>query len=244
MTILEDFYTLMDRLDCGLQGGRILSEAHGRQQWPDKGVYFIFDPHEPRGDGSGRPRCVRIGTHAVSRESSTSLWDRLRQHRGNMDGSGGNHRGSIFRLHTGMALISRNPDQWQMPAWGRGNNAPTDIRQAERPLEQEVSRYIGRLKVLWLNVPDRAGKESMRAYFERNSIGLLATQGTVRDTPSSDWLGLQSPRKEIRESGVWNLGFLTWPVDKDLVKMFDTQIDLTIETLKAQSSWSLAWPMR
>jgi len=49
--------------------------------WPDRGVYFFFASDERRNAGD-QLRITRIGTHAVSEGSSTSLWNRLRTHRG------------------------------------------------------------------------------------------------------------------------------------------------------------------
>jgi hypothetical protein len=75
--------------------------------WPDRGIYFFFHPDETR-ESSDQLRVTRIGTHAVSEGSSTSLWDRLRTHRGAQRGTyegGGNHRGSVFRKRVGEALI-------------------------------------------------------------------------------------------------------------------------------------------
>jgi hypothetical protein len=46
--------------------------------------------------GSGL-RCVRVGTHAINKNSKTKLWNRLSQHQGTIRGKnpgGGNHRGS------------------------------------------------------------------------------------------------------------------------------------------------------
>jgi len=101
------------------------------------------------------PRIVRVGTHAVSSGSKTTLWGRLRAHKGNNDGRG-NHRGSIFRLHAGMALMAKDP-QLMFPTWGRGSSAPKKMREAEVPLEKLVSAYIGRMTVIWIDVDDGPG---------------------------------------------------------------------------------------
>jgi hypothetical protein len=54
---------------------------------------------------------------------------------------GGNHRGSIFRLLVGAALIRR--DGQKFPTWGNGDSAEMAVRDRERALEREVSRVIG-----------------------------------------------------------------------------------------------------
>ena len=102
------------------------------------------------GSGDGR-RVVRIGTHALTEGSRSTLWGRLSQHRGT-EGGGGNHRGSIFRLLVGIALARQGVTA--LPAsWGVGGDAGTaarrvnvdraDVRAAEAELELRVSRYVG-----------------------------------------------------------------------------------------------------
>jgi hypothetical protein len=74
------------------------------------------------------PKIMRIGTHAVSKGSSSSLWHRLKNHKGKED-LAGNHRGSIFRLHVGAALIKR--EGLSCPSWGIGQSATDEIKALE-----------------------------------------------------------------------------------------------------------------
>lgn len=53
----------------------------------------------------------------------------------------------------------------------------------------------------------------MRAYLERNSIGLLTAQTPPVDAPSAQWLGNHSPETVIRRSGLWNLNHVGRPYD-------------------------------
>jgi len=80
-------------------------ECNGRMNWPKQGVYFFFESGELRSDGL-TPRVVRVGTHAVSKNSHTTLWSRLSNHQGTVKSKGGNHRGSVFRKHLGSALLA------------------------------------------------------------------------------------------------------------------------------------------
>jgi hypothetical protein len=98
---LVRYYDLLDRLEQKLGGERRLSECSGRMDWPKRGVYFFFEPGEERRDSGHGPRVVRVGTHALTTNSRTTLWNRLSQHRGVEKSGGGNHRGSIFRLIVG-----------------------------------------------------------------------------------------------------------------------------------------------
>jgi hypothetical protein len=196
------FYLLLNELARGVGGPRQLHDCTGAQDWPRRGVYFFFEDGEVRADGSRR--VVRIGTHALIPTSQTTLWGRLSQHRGHVNGrspGSGNHRASVFRRHIGSALINRG--HWPgglQESWLDRHNP--DLRaDAEDEVEHAVSRYIGAMPFLWLNVPERED----RGYIERNSIALLSRLAGGQDSPSAGWLGRYATRLEIRESGLWNV---------------------------------------
>ncbi len=206
---LERFYLLIERLRASTNGERTLASCTAKTGWPVRGVYFFFDPAECLNDG--RPRVVRIGTHAITDGSSTTLWNRLSQHRGYRARDtgllSGNHRGSVFRRHVGDAIIASDKQYAVIAsAWGVGTNASRNVKKTEQPLELAVSSYIGDLRVLWLSVPDEPSPLSDRGAIERNVISLLSSlRGKEQFTPSFDWLGRFSPRSEIRTSGLWNI---------------------------------------
>jgi hypothetical protein len=200
---LTRFYSLLDRLETNIGGARSLAQCAGRMDWPKRGVYFFHEAGERRADTGHGPRIVRVGTHALKSGSGTSLWNRLSQHKGQLGSGGGNHRGSIFRLIVGTALIGR--DGHACPTWGVGNTAKADVRAGERALECEVSRVIGNMPFLWLTIEDEAGPQSLRGYIERNSIALLSNYGKPPlDPPSQGWLGHHCDRERVRTSGLWN----------------------------------------
>jgi len=200
---LVRFYALLDELERRIGGQRTLADCSGRMDWPSRGVYFFREPGEVRSDTGSGPRVVRVGTHALKAGSETSLWKRLSQHRGTDKSGGGNHRGSIFRLIVGTALIAR--DKRSIPTWGRGNTASGPTVQAEDPFEREVSVVIRRMAFLWLPVDDEPGPGSLRGYVERNAIALLSNYNRpALDLPSAQWLGRYCDRERVRESGLWN----------------------------------------
>lgn len=207
---LDRFYDVLEDLRRRLGGYRYLRDCVGRDGWPSRGIYFFFEPGETRGNGH-TPRVVRVGTHAVSRGSRTTLWNRLAQHRGQVGGArsgGGNHRGSIFRWHVGTALLNRDPAQpGPRGSWGRSTaNRLHEILDGEYGLEQAVSVYIGAMPFLWLAVLDEPGAGSDRAVIESNAIALLSNRNRVPiDPPSSVWLGHHADRAAVRESGLWNV---------------------------------------
>jgi hypothetical protein len=209
------FYGLLEDLARRVGGPCRLADCNGRQGWPDRGVYFFFERGEERSDSGLGARVVRVGTHALSLTSGTTLWNRLSQHRGPGGRLGGNHRGSIFRLLVGAALQQRMPQDDRVPSWGEKNDlaaaarmrgeAVATLRMREDPIEAAVSQYIGQMPFLWIDVPDPSGPENGRAIIERESIALLSSrQREALDPPSADWLGRSSDRLSVRESGLWN----------------------------------------
>jgi len=201
---LRRFYHILGILEERVGGARFLSECNGKLSWPRRGVYFFMEQGEDRSDsGTGR-RIVRVGTHAISQGSRTKLWSRLSQHRGQISSGGGNHRGSIFRLIVGTALMAGD-DHELFPTWGKGSTASHAIRTSETSLECEVSKVIGAMPFLWLAIDDAPGKASLRGYIERNSIALLSNfRRPGLDPASPTWLGQFCTRERVRESGLWN----------------------------------------
>lgn len=211
---LQTFYSLLAGLELRLDGTRRLADCHGRMAWPSHGVYFFFEKGEMRSDSGVGPRVVRVGTHALSATSRTTLWNRLSQHRGRTAG-GGNHRGSIFRLIVGSALKARSGSR-QPSSWGLKADPSAAARilsmnrvalvREEAALEAAVSRYIGdAMPFLWLQVHGPGGADNLRGYIERNAIALLSNyEREAVDPASSGWLGRHSDRERVRQSGLWN----------------------------------------
>lgn len=211
LTDLQQFYDLMDRL-IGQQGASWrLSKIPATV--PRRGVYFFFDENEPRDDSGTGPRIIRVGTHALTTGSSSSLRQRLSQHRGSIRG-GGNHRGSIFRLLVGQALISSG-GILSCASWGvKADLAKAslalgmeraDIVAAERAIEDTVSEYLSRLTFAWLAIDDEPGPNSLRSIVERNSIALLSNfNRPALDPATAKWLGRSSDRPLVASSGLWN----------------------------------------
>jgi hypothetical protein len=207
-------YQILDRLEVLSGGKRFLAQLTPSRTWPQRGVYFFFEPGEVRtGSGQGQ-RLVRVGTHALGAGARSTLHQRLRQHAGRLSGLGGNHRGSIFRLLVGEALIARG-DCPKCPSWGvKGDigkaaeiltTQRTELAAVEAPIEVAVSEYLARLPFLWLAVDDEPGPDSLRGYIERNAIALTSSlHEPIVDPPSPSWLGLRSGRDKVRRSGLWN----------------------------------------
>ncbi|WP_436932448.1 hypothetical protein [Halosimplex halobium] len=225
-TDLDRFYDLLADLKAAVGGMQYLRDCDGYMDWPERGVYFFFSPEETR--AGGQRRLTRIGTHAVSSGSGTSLWDRLRTHRGINSGTfagGGNHRGSVFRKRVGEAMRERDGLQDVYPEWGEGSSADREIRLKETGLERRVTEYIGDLPFLWLDVNDEPGPESDRAYIERNAIALVSNYRTdPLDRRAGDWLGMHSPAPAIRRAGLWNINHVDEPYDPAFLDLFEERV--------------------
>ena len=195
--------------------------------WPGAGVYFFSEPGEVRADAV-TPRVTRIGTHGL-RPSRSTLWGRLAQHRGSVGGArpgGGNHRGSIFRRHVGDALLNSGIGGDAVRAtWGAGQTAPASVMASEYELERAVSTVIGAMSVLWLPVDDPPDATSARGVVESGTIALLSNVGrSPIDPPSADWLGRHASRREIVESGLWNVRHVTESPSRQVLDVIDTWI--------------------
>lgn len=211
---LDRFYRLLGELERRVGGARKLKNCTGYMGWPDRGVYLFFGPGETRA-GSDDPRVTRVGTHAVSAGSGTTLWSRLKQHSGTGSRSdahphGGNHRGSVYRKRVGEALIRRYGLHDDYPDWDRRwagiDRDRSAVRDEEYTLERRVSAYVRDQPFLWLDVDDEPGPDSDRAYVERNAIALLSNLDREPVDPRPDWwLGRDSRSPAIRGAGLWNV---------------------------------------
>ena len=214
------FYALLAHIEEKVGGRRCLAECDDGTDWPDRGVYFFFEPGERRSRSGEGDRVTRVGTHTGL---TTSLWNRLSQHCDPVSNGPGSHRASVFRGLVGRALTYRGdcelPRTWRWANDDRRTKrgmmtevAPRfrmtaeQVEASEADLERRVSDYIGRMPLLWLRVPDAGKRGSMRRRrIERQAIALLS--GYARpalDPPSTHWLGNHSDREKNRESGLWN----------------------------------------
>lgn len=214
------FYDALDGLEAKTGGRRLLATCNSRMSWPARGVYFFMEEGENRsGSGTGS-RVVRVGTHALTAGSRTTLWKRLSQHKGTEKTGGGNHRGSIFRLIVGTALDQNHP------TWGRGRTVSGKERAHEQALEQKVSQTIRAMPFLWLPVDDGPGIESLRGFIERNAIALLSHSGKPEiDAPSGAWLGHLCARERVRASGLWNQNHVNEHCEPEFLNVLERLVE-------------------
>lgn len=219
------FYDILTALEARIGGANKLADCDSKTGWPERGVYFFQEPGEDRSDTGDGLRIVRVGTHAVTVGSRRKLWDRLKQHQGTTRYSGGNHRGSIFRLLVGNSLLER--DGISCPSWEQGKSKPRSgtNRESEEALERKVRTVIGQMTFLWLEVEDEPGPRSMRAYIERNTIALLSNyEKPMLDQPSPEWLGSWCSRTKVQESGLWNNRHVDEAYEPDFLDILESTV--------------------
>lgn len=159
----------------------------------DNGIYVLFEKGEL---AHGGDRIVRIGTHTGKRQ----LKSRLKQHfvMENKDRS-------IFRKNIGRAILNKTGDpfleQWEWDLTTRQSKEKYDHlvnKNKKEKLEKEVSKYIqSNLSFIVFGVEDK----NERLTLESRIISTVSLCNECK--PSNKWLGLKSPKKKIRESGLW-----------------------------------------
>jgi len=208
-----------------LSGGKIISK---------RGVYLFTMDSEARLFHSDIERIVRVGTHAVSYKSKSTLWQRLKTHRGKNNGSG-NHRSSVFRLHIGSSII--NKESLVCPTWGIGQSKPEFDHPIEPKIERLVSEYMLAMSVMYISVNDKASKFSDRAYLEQNMIALISEQRIPLDVADENWLGFNCINESVQKSSIWNVNYTDKHYDPRFIDVLEKYIDFMIKgDLKANRS--------
>jgi hypothetical protein len=233
---VDRFYDALTALSAAVGGAKKLKNCTGYMDWPDRGVYVFLEPGETRSE-TDQLRVTRVGTHAVSAGSSTTLWDRLKQHYGTGSHSrdhphGGNHRGSVYRKRVGEAIIEKHDLHDDYPDWdNRWSNIDRDrseVRDEEYILERRVSAYIREQPFLWADVDDEPSPDSDRAYVERNAIALLSNVEDQSVDPRDDgWIGADSQSRAIRKSGLWNVNHVEEEYDPAFLDLLEDAVDDT-----------------
>jgi hypothetical protein len=235
---LGRFYQNCQKLADKTGGPFYLSSADASYDWPERGIYIFFDGNgSPIANKQSDMRICRIGTVGDRSGSTSTLWERLRAHRGTTRGAyedGGNHRGSIFRKHVGRSIIKSEELEVEYPHWGDqltniGEDLETsEIREQEHSLELRVSDYIRKLPFLVVNVPGEPNPNCERALLEKNLIALVSQKR--RGNPQlavNEWLGEYSPHPEISQTGLWNIDYTGSLYSGDTVDTFEQYVEQT-----------------
>lgn len=160
---------------------------------PKNGIYFLYEKGEY---GHGTDRIVRVGTHT----GESQLRSRLKQHflKENKDWS-------IFRKNIGRAYLNAKKDpfleQWEYDLTSRKNREKyldlVDLKKLQE-VEAIVSGYIrDHFSFVVVEVANR----EIRLRYESRLISTVSLCKAC--SGSNSWLGLNSPKNKIRESGLW-----------------------------------------
>ncbi|UOD34840.1 hypothetical protein DSN97_00445 [Deferribacteraceae bacterium V6Fe1] len=163
------------------------------QAIPYNGIYILFEKGE---SAHGADRIVRVGTHT----GENQLRSRLKQHflKENKDRS-------IFRKNIGRAILHRAKDpfldQWNWDLTTRKANQRYLLlldKEKQHQVERKVTEYIQ--QNFSFVVFAVKGKEE-RLLWEERIISTVSWCEECR--PSPNWLGICSPKRKVRESGLW-----------------------------------------
>lgn len=160
---------------------------------PNNGIYILFEVGEI---AHNVDRVVRIGSHT----GLNQLRSRLKQHFINE-----NKDRSIFRKNIGRALLARVQDsfleQWNLDLTTRKakekySNVVNFDKQ--RTVEKQVTEYI---QNHFSFVVFKVDEKTKRLALESKIISTVSWCDEC--CPSKNWLGLDSPKAQIRKSGLW-----------------------------------------
>lgn len=188
------------------------------QQLPKNGIYFFYEKGEIWGHGENKKRIVRIGTHRDGNfRSRIQEHFLLNERKMNFDSMRpAPKERSIFRLNIGRALLNKQGSSY-MKIW---NIDFTSRRKRERcahlrniEYEKEIERQITSILrtnfgFRFIRVEDEVWRMGAKG-LESRLIGTVARCSLC--CPSNNWLGKYSPKRKIRESGLWLVQHLKSP---------------------------------
>lgn len=184
---------ICDRLHRWINALPILKFPFDEAKIPLNGIYVLFEKGEFAHDTN---RIVRIGTHT----GQNQLRSRLRQHflTENKDRS-------IFRKNIGRCILQKAHDpflaKWEIDLTTKQSrdkySASVDLDK-QRAVERETSKYM---QESFSFVVFQVDEKDARLELESKIISTVSL--CERCQSSQDWLGRYSPKKKIKESGLW-----------------------------------------
>lgn len=159
----------------------------------ENGIYIMFENGETY---HGLDRIVRVGTHT----GQNNLLSRLNSHFNN-----GQRESSIFRKNLGRVYLNGAQDPY-LKIWNIKRHDASEeynpVKEAE--LEKKITEYL-REHISFVCFPVEEKEERLR--LEEGLISTLNQDAPFG--PGANWLGLNSPEREIAASGLWNKHGLT-----------------------------------
>lgn len=182
-----------DTLHKIISNGKIFNFNSSYETIPKNGIYIMFEGGEK---GHNTNRVVRIGTHT----GENQLRSRIFQHYENK-----NKNRSIFRKNIGRCFLNRENNPylpiWEIDTTSRANKEKYSHlidSGFEADLEDRISRYIQEnIEFCVLDIPNKED----RLYYEARLIGTISS--CEECFPSESWLGKNSTKEKIKNSGLW-----------------------------------------
>jgi hypothetical protein len=189
------------------------------QLLPKNGVYFFYEEGEnsDHGDGTSRPRIVRIGTH-----KENNFRPRISEHfllnESKMKFTPTNPKPSdrsIFRKNIGRALLSKQKDLDYLKVWeidftsniNRANHSHLRNILKERNIESQITELL-RNRFYFRFIPlEGQDKRMGKSGVESRLIGTVTSCKLCG--PSKNWLGRYSPILKINSGKLWLFQHLT-----------------------------------
>ena len=162
------------------------------EQIPESGVYLLFEAGET---AHGGDRIVYAGTHTGEQRLRNRLLEHLIP----------NKDRSIFRKNIGRAILRKKEDpfldKWEIDLTtrkAREKYAHLIDTELQKIVEEEVTDVIE--QTFSFAVLPEENRED-RLLLRKKIVSVVSLCGDC--VQSKQWLGVYSPKKKIRESGLW-----------------------------------------
>ena len=184
---------MCDKLHNLLKDEKKYTFLFNEKDIPENGLYILFEKGE---EGHFCNRIVRIGTHT----GINQLRSRLKQHFLNE-----NKDRSIFRKNIGRCLLNKTHDDylniWELDLTERVNKDKYSClinKEYQKSIEKKITTF---LQTNFFFCVIKIDDKNIRLMLESKIISTVSKCDECK--PSSNWLGLYSPKSKIRESGLW-----------------------------------------
>ncbi len=193
---LHKLFNDMERLKFKSNEEKISNKEKIPKNW----IYILFEKYE---NWHWKDRIVRVWTH----KGENGLYRRLKQHFINK-----NKNRSIFRKNIWRVLLNKKNEENLLKEWDLKWSKNDNFKE----IEDEISEIIiNKFSFVVFQVDDK----DERSYFEWRIISTVNHCNQCKQ--SKNWLWNYSPKKQIRESGLWLVQWLKKEIlsDEDMLKL-------------------------
>ena len=175
---------------------------------PPNGIYFYYEDSQVLGHGSYKPRIVRIGINKGANNFRKRISEHYLPSEKKMNFNKNRPKPSdrsIFRKNIGRALLNKANDPY-LKIWDKDFTTRNKREQygdfrdisKEKQIEREITKALREtFSFKLMIVEDNEERKKLESR-------LIPTVNKCSQCiPSLDWLGKHSPKKKIRDSGLW-----------------------------------------